>query len=415
MWTCVLAAEALYLFVAFHSWTNGWAQTSLFVAIFAAQFALVAWAARRGPPSTRAMLAAAILFRLTLLPAGFEDGAWQRFQLYDSDVWRYLWDGHVTASGHNPYTFAPRDRSLDPLAGDLYWMDVRDNVNYGGIPTVYPPAAQFVFLLAHPFGVLGMKLASTAFDLSALLFLMATLRILRRPMSDCLWYAWNPLAIKVFAGSGHIDSLTVASLAMLFWALAAGSRSAGFAYAIAVLSKWSPLALLPMLPWRGSILLFLPLLAIPDLFTGFSIFANFWEFNAAPHALLRTLFQSAAIAKLAAAAAVIWLACRARYQGDLEAFARQTGYTLGALILLAPAVMPWYVPWLLPAAILGGDRRWILFSGVVFLAFFVMADGRERWWIAAAEYGSLILWETRKYATYFSAWGHRATAFAGAR
>ena len=395
----LLLAELLYLPVAFRSWNNGWTDPSIFLGIFAAQFFIVWRGSRLKSFPPRILIAGAMLFRLTLLPAGFEDGEWQRFQLYDSDIWRYLWDGHVIASGINPYRYAPRDPALDALAVTSYWTNIRENVNYGYIPTIYPPAAQAVFVLAHPFGVLGIKIAAVIFDLLALWFLILTLRILKRPMSDALWYAWNPLAIKVFAGSGHMDSLAVAGIAAMFYAIARGSqRGSSAAYLTAVLSKWSPLVLLPLLLLRvrrihpAALLLLLPVAAIPGVFEGASTFAQFWQFNGVPYEVLLEIFRYPMLAKLAAAAIVLATVAipASGKEGDLESLARRTGYTLGALVVLSPAVMPWYVTWLLPSAILGRDHRWIAFSGLVFLAFFVMVDGQERWWITAAEYGVLL-------------------------
>ena len=91
------------------------------------------------PPSCRPVggRGGAVLFRLTLLPAGLpHDTSWravpgalradlrgvrvsyERFLLFDSDVWRYLWDGHVWAHGVNPYLHAPADPELDAWADE---------------------------------------------------------------------------------------------------------------------------------------------------------------------------------------------------------------------------------------------------------------------------------------------------------
>ncbi len=384
----ILAAELLYMVLAWREWTNGWLQVCLFLALFACQFAILYLAPR--PTSLRTIVWSAILFRITLLPAGYHGGEWQRFLLYDSDIWRYLWDGHVSAQGVNPYRYAPGDDKLEEFARDPHWSTIRDQINYREIRTIYPPFAQLLFLAA-PGSVLGMKITVVIFDLLTLLFVILTLQSLGRPPTDCIWWAWNPLVIKVFAGSGHVDSLTCAALAALFYFVSKKSREipAIAAFTIAVLSKWSPLALLPLLARR---LRLLPLaaaatgiaaisFAIPDLFTGARSFAESWEFNGLQ------------IPRLISAAGIVAVCVGSyflpRTEGDLESFYRRTGYTLGALILLSPAVMPWYVTWLLPGAILAKDRAWIAFSGIVFLAFFVMVDGQERWYIVAVEYLAL--------------------------
>ena len=64
---------------------------------------------------------------------------------------------------------------------------------------------------------------------------------------------------------------------------------------------------------------------------------------------------------------------------------------LGALLLVGPAVMPWYVTWLLPFAVLSSRREWIALSGLVCLAFVVMIDGVERPLVLALEHGLMLL------------------------
>lgn len=124
--------------------------------------------------------------------------AYDRFQFFDDDVWRYLWDGHVWAHGINPYLYAPGDPSLDSLAdgesskladGRAVWSDIRDNINYAGIPTIYPPLAQAVFRLSHslaPGSVLVMKSLFMLFDLLAVVFIALSLEILGRPAEHAL-------------------------------------------------------------------------------------------------------------------------------------------------------------------------------------------------------------------------------------
>ena len=114
---------------------NGVRPVLTFLAILGTLFALYAAAywlvrgERRARRSTLLLIAAgAVLFRLTLLPAGLppQDSwakklnglradvqgqrvAYERFLLFDGDIWRYLWDGHVGAHGVNPYLHAPAD------------------------------------------------------------------------------------------------------------------------------------------------------------------------------------------------------------------------------------------------------------------------------------------------------------------
>ena len=74
--------------------------------------------------------------------------------------------------------------------------------------------------------------------------------------------------------------------------------------------------------------------------------------------------------------------------------------TLAVLVLLSPAVMPWYVLWALPAAVVAGNRWWPVFTGLALLSYLNYADGvgPALWW-KWIEYGALVAlvaWEGRR-------------------
>ena len=72
------------------------------------------------------------------------------------------------------------------------------------------------------------------------------------PRQRLLLYAWHPLAVWEFAGSGHVDAIAIAFISL---ALLARHRNAegttGLALASASLTKLFPVALLPALYKRG--------------------------------------------------------------------------------------------------------------------------------------------------------------------
>lgn len=415
---CVLLSAGGYAALGRWNSANGLTAVLQFLAVIAGLFALAALArpcldASRYPAVW--IFSSAVLFRLLILPAGLPDPllpslaadlqgrhtAFDRFLLYDHDVWRYLWDGHVAASGASPFAHPPLAPELDPLADSGLWRDIRDNVNYPEIRTLYPPAAQAVFRLAHllaPGSVLALKLILTAFDLAAGVLLWLTLRREPGRANDVIWYVWNPLVIKVFAGSAHVDSLAVMALAAMLW-LARRERPllAACALGVAISAKLSPLILLPaawrFLGWRAAVLAacvaalsVAPYVREPHLFDGVRTFSLSWRFNAGVFSLAELLLGPAAAraGMLAAVAGMSIVSTRSR---DL---ASASGVALGSLLLLSPAVMPWYVPWLLPGAVIARQWAWVSFSFLVFAAFAVMIDQRERPWVLAVEYGALI-------------------------
>lgn len=384
--------------------------------------------------------AGAVLFRLALLPAGLPPGrglsesardladdlrgeraAYERFQLYDDDLWRYLWDGHVAAHGVNPYRYAPADDALDGLAERerspvtderTVWSDVRDNVNYPEIPTVYPPLAQALFRLSHalaPGSVLAWKALVVTLDLLAALLLACGLRAAGRPRTDVVLYAWNPLVVKVFAGSGHVDALMVAALAAAAAAVLGERRLlGGLGLGLAVAAKLSPIVLVPFLARRlggramalaaGVVaLLYAPYLGAGVAVSGgLSAFAHGWQFNAGPFALLRHLAgrvsdEPSTLARALSAAAIVALLVflARRDDGEARSFPRVAAHALGGALVLGPAVMPWYLAGVLPLAILAGEAAWLGFAPLVCLSFLVMIDGVERAGTLLVEYGAL--------------------------
>ncbi len=465
----LLTSQALYIGLAQHDATSGATSVGQFLGWMAALFVCYGLACRLvAAPSERAgsVVASrsglrpaliligigAVTFRLTMAGAGLSsDGTaidridavradligervgFDRYLLYDDDIWRYLWDGHIVAHNENPYRFAPGDPEVDRFA-DLQqtaltdnvavWPDIRASINYPAIPTIYPPLAQAAFFAAHvlaPGSVLALKSVIIAADLVAVMFIALALRANGRALELCVLYAWNPLAIKVFAGSGHVDALLVAALAACAYFIARGWRpAAGVAFGLAVLAKLSPLMLsllvVRRVGWRGAVAAaavvtggYLPFASAgSDLWNGLSTFSTHWEFNAGLYAALLSIAPEMTIGGalvtrvLAGGGLVLWIGWLALHDdGRRDTFAAAAALALGAVLLVSPVVMPWYVTWVLPLAVIAGQRAWLWFSAFVCLAFLVMVDGQERVWWRLVEYGALAMiafheWRTKR-------------------
>jgi len=162
-----------------------------------------------------------------------------------TDIYRYIWDGRVQGSGVNPYLYLP----IDPrLAG------LRDNAIYPHINrkeyahTIYPPVAQMFYFAASRVtqSVVGFKTIFIVIDLVTIWLIAATLKAVGQPAARVIVYAWHPLPIFEFGGSGHIDALMICLIAVALWARVRGKFGlAGFALAGATLVKLVPIVLLP--------------------------------------------------------------------------------------------------------------------------------------------------------------------------
>jgi len=207
-------------------------------------------------------------------------------------------------------------------------------------------------------------------------------------------------------GSGHVD-LAVAAFLLVALALHERRRAvgAGVAFALAALTKYLPLLLVPALlrarAWRTLAvsaavggLLFVPFLGAGNaLWGGLAAYARHWEFNGSLYPLVRALAPHGEGARLVVAlllaAAAIAIGARAR---SLTGAALATWV---AFLIASPTVYPWYLVPAVALLPLHPDRGILLFSGLVALSYLALAAFRETgaWllpaWVPWAEYGGL--------------------------
>lgn len=392
------------------------------------------------------VLLGAVLFRLTLLFAGLptqvtwreattrvradihsDAVTYDSYLLFDNDIWRYIWDGHVGSAGVNPYCYEPRSAQLDWLvdadSNPVLWGDIRANMNHNDVTTIYPPFAQLVFRAAHtiaPGSVFTMKALLAVFDLMTVLLVLLVLRAMERPLTDVVLYAWNPLVIKTVAGSGHMDAVLGACLVLTAYLLIRGCKTlAGIIWAFSVLTKITPVLLLPFLirriGWRRTALgigvicaAYLPYLDSKlSAFVGLFTFGNEWQFNSAFFSLFNRVFapfhmnaamMSRALAMIVLIALIGWLVGRERI--GPQPFYSIATVVLGSALVLSPTVMPWYIIPILAMATISRSHLWMWFSPLLCLAFVVMIDGTEWPAALALEWAGFValLWKYRKEA-----------------
>ncbi|HET9940362.1 MAG TPA: glycosyltransferase 87 family protein [Candidatus Eisenbacteria bacterium] len=385
-------------------------------AIAHAAYLLAAYRALRAPAgaaSKRALgwiLGMALLARLLLIPAA---------PTLSEDAYRYLWDGSLTRDGINPFVHAPSDPALAERRNDLF-----ARLNHADVPTIYPPAAQLFFgavasVRATP---AALKAAYLPIEIAAWIALLALLRRRGLAPERILLFAWNPLVLVESYGSGHVDLLAAAALVVAIALLEAGRRvPAGVAWAIAALSKYTPLLLGPTLVRKRawalllSAALTMALLTLPflgagrTLFLGLGAYTAHWEFNGPLFPLFRAVLGSGDAARLLLAAllvvAVTAISIRARTVSG-AALACLTAY-----LIASPTVFPWYLVPLAALLPLHPDAGLLAATGLVALTYLPLPHFRAtgEWtlpsWIPWIEYGvwalvALAAWlRTRAAAT----------------
>lgn len=330
------------------------------------------------------------------------------------DIYRYVFDGRMLLSGHNPYQAAPLDTlSTHPSLSGLVSL-----INHADLPTIYPPAAQFVFAAgAFLGGVFGMKLFLVVLDLFSCVLMARILHQFGRPQSCLILYAWHPLPVVEIAGSGHIDSavifFTFMSLFFLMrstfttggfkikWHSLSG-WAAGFFLAAAVLTKWLPLIFLPgvaLLSCSGNrrtvvygfLLGGFVMMTVfwPEVQNGFhtlSVYAANWEFSGFSFRMLRTGLESGGAARLILAAVfglttgVSYFRCFRAVGGfqqekttgnGLLIFQTVYGVVM-VFLVLTPTLHPWYALYLAALLPFAGGTAGLVLSWSVLLSYRVL-------------------------------------------
>ncbi len=163
------------------------------------------------------------------------------------DIYRYIWDGRVQAAGINPYRYIPADPKLAPLRDEEIYPHINRR-NYA--PTIYPPMTQMIFFAVHRVSgsITGFKACLLVFEAITIWSLTRLLTGFGLPRERVLIYAWNPLVLWEFSGSGHIDAAMIAFIALALQARRARRKSlTGVLLGIAALIKFFPLVLFPAL------------------------------------------------------------------------------------------------------------------------------------------------------------------------
>lgn len=216
------------------------------VAVQVAIYAAAVWLSLRTKDSRTLLvlgLVFAALFRLSILFST---------PYLSDDIYRYVWDGRVQAAGTNPYRYIPADEALAGLRDDKIYPNInrRDTAH-----TIYPPVAEAVFLLVTRISesVTWMKAVMVGFEAVAVWALVQLLVSFGFARQRVLIYAWHPLAIWEFAGSGHLDAMVIAFMALALLARRKrGEISTGFFLACATCVKLFPVVLFPALYLRRS-------------------------------------------------------------------------------------------------------------------------------------------------------------------
>jgi len=308
--------------------------------------------------------------------------------ILEDDYQRYLWDGAVTASGHNPYALSPHEAQAQGSAlGELAREgdQIVPRINHSSLKTVYPPVTQGAFALAYlikPWSLTAWRSVLLIFDLATLALVLLLLREAgRSPLWSALYW-WNPIVIKELFNSAHMEAVVVAFALLALWlALRRRPIASVSSLGFAVGAKLWPVLLLPVLLRRygqidrrliaGAIVVFGAIVtfwAIPiwwgglDDQSGFVSYFSSWQTGSALFPALEHLVSMplswmalpadwaglAARSLLALCLVIVALLVSVKPAANADDLLARASMVVAALVLLAPAQFPWYAVWFAP-------------------------------------------------------------------
>ncbi|WP_197423007.1 glycosyltransferase 87 family protein [Bradyrhizobium valentinum] len=312
--------------------------------------------------------------------------------LLSSDVYRYVWDGRVQAAGINPYRFMPADESLAFLRDRMVFPHIN---RADTAVTIYPPVAQFFFLIVTRIGesVTTMRLALLACESITVILIVVLLRRIDRPVTRVVAYLWHPLPVWEIANNGHVDALMVALMLLGLWIALTGRALRGAVvitlsvlvkpYAAPVLAGiWRPWDVkVPLVVIATVALCYLPYLSVGSGVLGFLTKGYLTEQGISGGndlwllSLWRLVFgyhEGDVAAYVALAALALWFkglsVARSAHHSIASRLADINMLLLLTLLLLSPNY-PWHFLIIMPfVALCGSAPTWAVSIGALLLS-----------------------------------------------
>jgi len=309
-------------------------------------------------------------------------GAGDHFYLSD-DIYRYVWDGKVSADGINPYKYSPVDDEVAHLRDST----IHPNIHFPHMRTAYPPLAQDFFLAAHMIGggsLIIFKLMFALFEVLTFFMMLKWLQIIGVKRANLLLYLFSPLILVEFYVSAHLNILGLPFLIAAFISMEREKPLvSGLLMACAAFVKFYGFFFLPFMffhfkSWSRLFFLAAFMLFGAFLYLPYAIGTDPDVFGALPAHLMDPHFYASAYDILLhffatdTAGYVIWGALGALLLMLL--FIRANVYQkmfalFGGYAVLTPALFPWHLVWIYPLIVRNLSPAFWYLTGAILLSY----------------------------------------------
>jgi hypothetical protein len=315
--------------------------------------------------------------------------------LFENDHYRYLWEGKVIREGFNPYKMAPNSKSLDSIE-----FKKRGSIGFSQLTSIYPPLAQFFFLIHSPF---SYKIAFCIMQLLGLLMLIYIIFNIFEVRSKSL-VMLLPFLFKEFVSSVHIDILAVFVLIFLL-----KNNSLFSAIVASFAAKILSVVILPLLFVKGlftdnvllvkTVLTSLIIISLVYFYpfkvggqSGGEAYINYWSWNS----LLGLILSKFNIADLNGRVILLALYSLSYayiiyhfYKNKFKNINRYFGLSYLFLFLFTPVLHPWYLIWGL--VFIRNNKYFSLYIFSSFLAYYNYGSPYFEGYAEAVQFTLLVL------------------------
>ena len=356
----------------------------------------------------------AFLFRLSLVPMETS---------LSSDIYRYIWDGRVQAAGKiNPYLYPTADKHLAPLRD----QEIYPYISRKEARTVYPAGAQILFRSLYQAGLhspAALKAAALAAEALTLLLLFLILKERGLPQNWIVIYAWNPLIIYELFYSGHLESFMLPPLMGFVYLFLRGRfRTAGALLGLAASIKLLPALLVVVVPPSKRLKIMLSFLIVfastylPYADAGKKVLGFLPSYFSDPYEIFNPGLPQIALLRAAKfftlpsssirfvlffcflAFLILFIRRSQEHTDDLvtKCYIVLSGY----ILLIYPALHPWYLSVLIPFLCVIPSRAWLYLSLVLPLSYlkYLTPDGAMPAWVTLAQFIPLYVLLALEYA-----------------